>query len=69
MSTFMNEDFLLTNDVAKKLFNDYAKNQPIIDYHCHIEAKEIAENKQRNEKRTDNLPQRKAGIAKRLKLL
>ena len=46
MSTFMNEDFLLTNDVAKKLFNDYAKNQPIIDYHCHIEAKEIAENKE-----------------------
>ena len=45
MSTFMNDDFLLSNDVAKKLYNDYAKNQPIIDYHCHIDAKEIAENK------------------------
>ena len=45
MSTFMNDDFLLSNDVAKKLYSDFAKNQPIIDYHCHIDAKEIAENK------------------------
>ena len=28
MSTFMNDDFLLSNDAAKKLYNDFAKNQP-----------------------------------------
>jgi len=46
MNNFMNEDFLLSNECSKRLFNDYAKDMPIIDYHCHIEAKEIAENKQ-----------------------
>ena len=45
MKTFLNDDFLLKNDIAKKLYNDYAKTLPIIDYHCHIDAKEIAENK------------------------
>jgi len=42
------------------------KNRPLF---LKFQIKEIAENKQRNEKRTDNLPLRKAGIAKRLKLL
>ncbi|MBO4310834.1 MAG: glucuronate isomerase [Lachnospiraceae bacterium] len=45
MKKFMDEDFLLSNDVAKKLYFDYAANCPIIDYHCHIDAKEIAENR------------------------
>lgn len=39
------KDFLLKNDVAKKLYNDYAANMPIIDYHCHVSPKEIFENK------------------------
>ncbi len=42
---FMDEDFLLTNEVAKRLFNDYAKTTPILDYHCHINPKEIAEDR------------------------
>jgi glucuronate isomerase len=42
---FLNEDFLLKNEWAKKLFHGYAEHQPIIDYHCHLEAKEIYENK------------------------
>lgn len=42
---FLNEDFLLKNETAKKLYNDYAKNMPIIDYHCHLSSKEIYENK------------------------
>jgi len=45
MRDFMSEDFLLENDVAKVLYENYASVMPIIDYHCHIEASEIAENK------------------------
>ncbi|MDH2925619.1 glucuronate isomerase [Lonepinella koalarum] len=48
MKTFMNEDFLLSTDTAKRLYHDYAKNQPIYDYHCHLSPKEIAENRQFN---------------------
>ncbi len=40
---FMNEDFLLQNETAKKLYHNYAKDMPIIDYHCHINPREIAE--------------------------
>ncbi|MCR4647725.1 MAG: glucuronate isomerase [Lachnospiraceae bacterium] len=46
MKPFMDDDFLLSNETAKKLYNDCAKDMPIIDYHCHIDAKEIAENKE-----------------------
>ena len=48
MKKFLSKNFLLSNDVAKKLYHDYAKQMPIIDYHCHISPKEIAENKQYN---------------------
>ncbi len=37
----MDEDFLLENDFAKKLYHDYAKDQPIIDYHCHLSPHDI----------------------------
>lgn len=40
----LNDDFLLTNDWAKKLFHDHAEGMPIIDYHCHLSPKEIWEN-------------------------
>lgn len=43
--TLLNEDFLLTSDPAKKLYHDYAEHMPIIDYHCHLEPKDIYENK------------------------
>lgn len=39
------EDLFLTNEAGKKLYNNYAKDLPIIDYHCHLVPKEIAENK------------------------
>lgn len=42
---FIHDDFLLHNDVAKKLFHNYAKKLPIIDYHCHLDPKEIYEDK------------------------
>lgn len=43
MNRFINDNFLLNNDIAINLYNEYAKDLPIIDYHCHIDAKEIAE--------------------------
>ena len=45
MKKFMDEDFLLSNDTAKILYDNYAKDMPIIDYHCHLSPKEIFENK------------------------
>ena len=45
MKKFMGDDFLLENDPAIKLYHEYAKTMPIIDYHCHLDAKEIFENK------------------------
>ena len=46
MKKFMDEDFLLTTPTAEYLYENYAKNLPIIDYHCHINPQEIAEDKQ-----------------------
>jgi glucuronate isomerase len=45
MKRFMDADFLLENDVAKKLYHESAKDEPILDYHCHLNPAEIAENK------------------------
>ena len=42
---FIDENFLLKTETAKKLFNDYAKNEPIYDFHCHLNPQEIYENK------------------------
>lgn len=46
MKAFMDKDFLLQTDVAKKLYHDYAAKMPILDYHCHINPREIAEDRQ-----------------------
>ena len=46
MKNVFSEDLLLTNKTAKKLYNLYAKNMPIVDFHCHLSPKEIYENKQ-----------------------
>ncbi len=43
MRPFMDQDFLLSTETAKKLYHDYAEKMPIVDYHCHINPKEIAE--------------------------
>lgn len=45
MKPFMNEDFLLGTETARKLYHDHAEKMPIIDYHCHINPMEIYENK------------------------
>ena len=41
MKTIITDDFILENDTAKKLYS-YAKDMPIIDYHCHLDPKLIA---------------------------
>ena len=48
MREFLNEDFLLYNETAQTLYHNYAKQMPIIDFHSHLSAKEIYENKQFN---------------------
>ena len=45
MKAFMDEDFLLSTNTAKKLYHDFAAKMPIIDYHCHIQPGEIAEDR------------------------
>ena len=42
--TFIHKDFLLSGPTARELYHNHAKGQPIIDYHCHLSPKEIAEN-------------------------
>jgi len=45
MKKFMDESFLLTNPISERLYHEYAKKMPILDYHCHLDPQEIAENK------------------------
>lgn len=45
MRKFLDENFLLHNQTAVQLFHDFAKDMPIIDYHCHLSPQEIYENK------------------------
>ena len=46
MKKFLDQDFLLNNETAKFLYHNYAKNMPIIDFHNHLSAQEIYENRQ-----------------------
>jgi glucuronate isomerase len=53
MKQFLDDwDFLLNSDTARTLYHNYAEKLPIIDYHCHINPKEIALNH-----RFDNITQ------------
>ncbi|MUG87238.1 glucuronate isomerase [Paenibacillus timonensis] len=42
---FLGKNFLLNSDTAEVLYHQYAKDLPIIDYHCHLSPQEIYENK------------------------
>jgi len=44
-SRYMDEEFLLTTSAARELYHAHAEKQPIIDYHCHLPPREIAEDK------------------------
>lgn len=48
MSKFLSKNFLLNNATAEKLYFEYAADQPIVDYHCHVSPKEIWEDKRFN---------------------
>ncbi len=52
MKAFMDKDFLLETETAGKLFHEYAEVTPILDYHCHINPREIAE-----DRKFDNITQ------------
>ncbi len=43
MKKFLDENFLLQTATAQKLYHDYAKEMPVIDYHCHLPADQVAE--------------------------
>ncbi|MGN0404481.1 MAG: glucuronate isomerase [Bariatricus sp.] len=45
MKAFMDKDFLLETETAQKLYHEYAAKMPILDYHCHINPQEIAEDR------------------------
>ena len=45
MKKFMDQDFLLSTETAKRLYHGTAEKLPIIDYHCHIDPREIAEDR------------------------
>ena len=46
MKAFLDENFLLHHSSSQLLYHEYAKEMPIIDYHCHLPPQEIAEDKQ-----------------------
>ncbi len=45
---FIHEDFLLQTRTARRLYHEYAEEQPIFDYHCHLPPKDLAENRRFN---------------------
>lgn len=52
MKTFMDENFLLSTPTAQRLFHNYAEKTPVLDYHCHINPQEIAQ-----DRKFDNITQ------------
>ena len=49
MKAFMDKDFLLETETAKHLFHDYAESLPLVDYHCHLNPREIYEDRRFND--------------------
>jgi glucuronate isomerase len=43
--SFIHDDFLLTTKTSRRLFHELAEPQPILDYHCHLPPKDVAENR------------------------
>jgi glucuronate isomerase len=42
MKNFLDENFLLNTETSQQLYHDFAKQMPIIDYHCHLPPDQIA---------------------------
>jgi glucuronate isomerase len=51
-ATFLDENFLLQTETARRLYHEHAKDMPIIDYHCHLSPQDIA-----NDRKFKNLTQ------------
>ncbi|MGN0250284.1 MAG: glucuronate isomerase [Oliverpabstia sp.] len=45
MKAFMDKDFLLSTETAQELYHNFAAKVPVLDYHCHINPQEIAEDR------------------------
>jgi glucuronate isomerase len=45
MKSYMDDNFLLSNSTAEKLYHEFARDMPLYDYHCHLPVGEILENK------------------------
>lgn len=43
MKKFLDENFLLRTNTAQTLYHEYAKDMPVIDYHCHLPPRQIAD--------------------------
>ncbi len=43
--SFIHDDFLLESGAARRLYHTYAAHQPIIDYHCHLPPRDVAEDR------------------------
>ncbi len=52
MSSFIHDDFLLTTPAARRLYHEHAAGLPILDYHNHLNARELADDRQ-----FENIPQ------------
>ena len=52
MKAFMDQDFILQTQTASDLYHKFAETTPILDYHCHINPAEIA-----NDRKFDNITQ------------
>src|SRR3954463_5340426 len=44
--SFIHDDFLLGTATARRLYHEFAEPEPILDYHCHLSPKDLAENRQ-----------------------
>jgi glucuronate isomerase len=42
---FIHDDFLLQTKAARRLYHEFAQPEPILDYHCHLSPKDLAENR------------------------
>ncbi|WP_022942301.1 glucuronate isomerase [Psychromonas hadalis] len=48
MKNFLCDNFLLSNETARRLYHEYAKDMPIYDYHCHLNPQEVATDRRFN---------------------
>jgi len=44
--SFIHEDFLLSTPASRRLYHEFAKSEPILDYHCHLPPNDVAANRQ-----------------------